>query len=970
MIEKITVRGARTHNLKNINVEFPKNKLIVITGVSGSGKSSLAFDTIYAEGQRRYVESLSSYARQFLDLMDKPDVDYIEGLSPAISIDQKTSGRSPRSTVGTITEIYDYLRLLYARAGHPHCPNCGERVNAQTIQEIVDTIIEKSQSEDKIMILSPIVRNRKGTYEDLFDKLSSQGYVRVRVDGEIRNLEEEIKLEKYKKHNIEVILDRLIVKKGDADFLKRLTDSVEAASNLANGEVIISTNKHNTEKNDWNDALYSQNFACKNCGYSFPEIEPHTFSFNSPYGACEKCSGLGVIREIDPDLLYNPKLSISEGSIYPWSRMADDESSWRMQTIKAVADAYKFSIREPMGDLSPEALKVIMYGTGDKKHTIHYTSKYKGTTNTYHVEYEGVIPNLMRRYNETDSDYIRGEIDRYMRELLCPDCHGKRLKKESLAVTLLGKNIIDITNLAIKDTKAQIINMRDNDKGEDTLSNQEKKIAERIIKEILARLDFLIAVGLEYLTLSRTARTLSGGESQRIRLASQIGSGLTGVLYVLDEPSIGLHQRDNDRLITTLKNLRDLGNTIVVVEHDEDTIKTADYLLDIGPRAGEHGGEVVGAGDLNDIIKSEKSITGKYLSGEIKINRKEIDKEVAKLVNQEKFENKGVLKISGAKENNLKNIDVEIPLGKFVAVTGVSGSGKSSLINQVLYKGIAKEMYGSKDDTGVFDKIEGIDLIDKVINIDQSPIGRTPRSNAATYTGVFTHIRDLFALTQEAKIRGYKSGRFSFNVKGGRCENCKGDGQIKIEMQFLPDVYVKCEVCGGKRYNREALQIDYKGKNIADVLNMTVEEGTEFFKNIPSIKNKLETLNDVGLGYIRLGQSALTLSGGEAQRVKLASELSKRQTGKTIYILDEPTTGLHFDDVNKLLVVLHSLVAKGNTVVVIEHNLDVIKTADWIIDLGPEGGDKGGNIVGIGTPEDIMKIKESYTGEWLRKMNL
>ncbi len=977
MIDKITIKGARTHNLKDINIELPKNKLIVVTGVSGSGKSSLAFDTIYAEGQRRYVESLSAYARQFLDLMEKPDVDHIEGLSPAISIDQKSASKNPRSTVGTTTEIYDYLRLFFARAGHPYCPNDGTRVEAQTIQEIVDSIIGKFEENTKLMVLAPIIKNRKGTYEELFTRLIGQGYVRVRVDGMIYSLEEDIKLDRYKAHNIEVVIDRLVLKKDDKTFLKRLTDSIELGINLAEGELLLAAK----EGDEWNDHLYSEKYACKTCGFSFPEIEPHTFSFNSPYGACEKCDGLGRIQEIDPQLIYNPRLTISEGAIYPWSRSTETEDSWTMSILKSVAQEEGFSIRKPMGELSPGNIKLLLYGAGNKKYQINH--KDHSITKTF----EGVIPNLTRRYKETDSDYIRKEIEKYMRELVCPICDGKRLKKETLSITILGKNIDDVTSLSIEEAIEWINGIKNDSNHDDRLTEQELFISDKVIKEISARLEFLRAVGLNYLTLNRTSRTLSGGEAQRIRLASQIGSGLTGVLYILDEPSIGLHQRDNDRLLGTLMNLRDMGNTVIVVEHDEDTIRKADHIVDIGPGAGEFGGEIVETGDLPAILSNKNSLTGKYLSGEKKINKEVIKNALKKLksngydsqpalpagrrpiTNSHKPKaNSQSLIIHGAKQHNLKNIDVEFPLNKFICVTGVSGSGKSSLVNDILSKSLHAQINRAKAKPGKHDSIEGIENLDKVVTIDQSPIGRTPRSNPATYTGVFTPIRELFSKTKESKIRGYKPGRFSFNVKGGRCENCRGDGQIKIEMQFLPDVYVTCEVCKGKRYNREALQIDYKGKNIADVLEMTVTQALEFFKNIPSISNKLQTLHDVGLGYIRLGQSAVTLSGGEAQRVKLSTELSKRQTGSTFYILDEPTTGLHFEDIRKLLVILHSLVAKGNTVLVIEHNLDVIKTADWLIDLGPEGGDEGGEIIATGTPEEVSKVENSYTGQCLSKL--
>jgi excinuclease ABC subunit A len=987
----IKIRGARANNLKNIDLDIPKHKLVVITGVSGSGKSSLAFDTIYAEGQRRYVESLSSYARQFLGLMEKPDVDLIEGLAPAISIDQKSAGHNPRSTVGTVTEVYDYLRLLFARVGHPRSPISGKRLQKQSVQQIVDDILNYPQKfsadEVKIQILAPLVKDRKGTYEELFQRLLSQGYLRVRVNGEVFNLEEEIKLDRYKKHTIDVVLDRLVVKteQGTAEqteeFMKRLTDSIEQALNLGERELYINLPDTNEDK------FYSEKLVDPESGTSFPEIEPHSFSFNSPHGACTECNGLGFIREIDPQMVYNPRLSVTEGGIFPWSRMADNMDSWYMRVLETVGEEEGFSLRMSLGELKPEHLKIILYGTGERKFTYKHTTG-DGRQNTYNVKYEGVIPNLQRRYQQTESDYIRQEIEEFMRDRECETCKGLRLKKESLAVSISGANIVDVSNMAIQDalqwvdhlqgqgeqpefasTLKVYLNLPEIDIAEDQLSAQEKLIAIQVLKEIRARLNFLVAVGLDYLTLSRRARTLSGGESQRIRLASQIGTGLTGVLYVLDEPSIGLHQRDNERLIGTLTKLRDLGNTVIVVEHDEDTIRVADYIVDIGPRAGEHGGEVVATGTYAELVKNENSLTGKYVSGELRITKDRIYKELEEIgITPGSRPNPHRIFISGMKHNNLKGIEVEIPLGKFVTVTGVSGSGKSSFVNEILHKILAKELNGASELPGDYKEIRGVENLDKVIQIDQSPIGRTPRSNPATYTGVFTPMREIFASTQEAKTRGYGPGRFSFNVKGGRCENCGGDGMIKIEMQFLPDVYVKCEVCNGKRYNRETLQIDFKGKNIADVLDMTVEEGVEFFTNVPKIAEKLQTLNDVGLGYIRLGQAATTLSGGEAQRVKLAAELSKRQTGKTIYILDEPTTGLHFDDVRRLLVVLHGLVARGNSVLVIEHNLDVIKTADWVIDLGPEGGDKGGYIIAEGTPNQVAAVKESYTGQWLSKV--
>lgn len=1003
----IKIRGARTNNLKNINLDIPKNTLTVITGLSGSGKSSLAFDTIYAEGQRKYVESLSAYARQFLGLMDKPDVDIIEGLSPAISIDQKSSGHNPRSTVGTVTEVYDYLRLLYARVGHPRSPITGRRLEKQTVSQIVDSILNFNttfKSENvKILILSPLIKNRKGTYEELFNRLLSQGYVRVRIDNKIYSLEEDIKLDKFVKHNIELVVDRLVIKSEDIneEFTKRLTDSIEQSLNLGSGEVLINIvdildlkkdNKvdSNLKINELGDIFYSEKLVDPETGESFNEVEPHSFSFNSPFGACPVCSGLGSIKEIDESNVFNPRLTVSEGGIYPWARMVENTDSMTYKLVEAVAKEERFSLRVPIGDLMEEHKHLLLYGKKNKKYTVIYESN--GAPKAWSMEYEGVIPNLLRRYKETDSEYIRSEIEQYMIEKECPECKGFRLKKDIMAVTIRGKNIVDISNMPIsmcydwinrlanndvdnidfKSIANLVFNFKTIESLEDELSENEHLIAKQIFKEILMRLNFLISVGLDYLTLSRSARTLSGGESQRIRLASQIGTGLTGVLYVLDEPSIGLHQRDNERLIKTLENLRDLGNSVIVVEHDEDTIKKADHIIDIGPGAGEHGGYVVAQGNLEDIKNEKKSITGKYLNKEIEITREGIDNEVSKINGIDVYNGnnkngyKGKLIFSGVKHHNLKNVDLEIPLGKFVCVTGVSGSGKSSLINDVVYKKLSKEFYSSKDNPGEFSEMRGIENLDKVINIDQSPIGRTPRSNPATYTGIFNVIREIFAQTKESKLRGYKLGRFSFNVKGGRCEKCEGAGVIRISMQFLPDVYVTCEECHGKRYNRETLQIDYKGKNISEVLDMTVEEGVEFFKSINTINSKLQTLLDVGLGYIKLGQAATTLSGGESQRVKLASELSKRSTGKTMYILDEPTTGLHFEDVRKLLIVLHSLVNKGNTVLVIEHNLDLIKTADWIIDLGPEGGDKGGYVIALGSVNDIVNSPESYTGQWLK----
>ncbi|MEI7579478.1 MAG: excinuclease ABC subunit UvrA [bacterium] len=970
-MDNIIVRGARSHNLKNINVSIPKNKIVVITGLSGSGKSSLAFDTIYAEGQRKYVESLSSYARQFLGIMEKADVDSITGLSPAISIDQKTTGHNPRSTVGTITEIYDYLRLLYARAGHPRNPKTGNRLQSQTVQEIVDAVLKLgSQENKKIMILAPVVKQRKGTYEELFRRFLAQGYLRARVDGGIFSLEEEIKLDRFKIHNIEIVVDRLQIKsdsKNDQDFLKRLTDSVEVALNLGARELIILDADSKAEN------FFSEKLVDTTTGESFPEIEPHTFSFNSPFGACPKCSGLGVIQEIYPENLYNPRLSISEGGIYPWARLADDPDSWNMQLIKAVGDVEGFNTRKPLSEMKPEHLNILFYGNGEKKYEVTYFSRSRRSMNTINISFEGLIPQLKRRFQETDSDYIRHEIEQYMLEISCPECHGQRLSPYALAVTINSKNINAVTALPLNQLTPWLESLKlvNQSNDPDTLSQQEKTIVKQVVKEIETRLNFLLAVGLEYLSLNRKARTLSGGEAQRIRLASQIGTGLSGVLYVLDEPSIGLHQRDNQRLIDTLNNLKNLGNSILVVEHDQDTIMQADYLIDMGPGAGIHGGEIVAEGTPQEICKDPKSLTGAYLSGRKIISFENIRQEVEKIVGEEPIKinnHPGELILKGATLNNLKNVDLKIPLGKFVVITGVSGSGKSSLINETLAVALRQKLNRAKESAGSFTALEGLENLDKVIVIDQSPIGRTPRSNPATYTGIFTKIREMYASTRESKARGYKSGRFSFNVRGGRCEACQGNGLIRIEMQFLPDVYVECEACHGKRFNRETLQIDYKGKNISEILDTTVEDAIPFFESIYAINNKLATLDQVGLGYIKLGQGATTFSGGEAQRIKLAAELSKRGTGKTIYILDEPTTGLHFEDLNKLLVVLHSLVAKGNTVVVIEHNLDLIKTADWIIDLGPEGGEKGGEIIYEGTVKGIVDCKRSYTGEWLAKL--
>ncbi|MBE3558493.1 MAG: excinuclease ABC subunit UvrA [Ktedonobacteraceae bacterium] len=1048
--DKIVIRGAREHNLKNIDVTIPRDKLVVITGLSGSGKSSLAFDTIFAEGQRRYVESLSAYARQFLDKMEKPDVDHIDGLSPAISIDQKGTTHNPRSTVGTVTEIYDYLRLLYARVGHPHCPQCGREVSQQTLQQIVDAVLSLPEGS-RILLLAPLVQGRKGEYKNIFEEMRRSGYVRVRVDGQIHDLSEEIELDKQKKHTIEVVVDRLVIRKArkqsepdgdgahpqlhhpslqrvaerpalydvnagkepdqareittqergeepagaqadvDPAFRQRLTDSLETTLKLGNGVVLVSVV-------DGQEILFSERAACVYCGISLPEIEPRTFSFNSPHGACPTCTGLGTQREIDPELIVtHPELSIKEGAIAPWSKVVNG-SQWHAAILEALAKRFNFDLDTPWQELDSRIRRTILYGSPEPL-TIRYTPQ-NGHTRSYTVNFEGVIPNLDRRYKQTDSDMIREEIEGYMSARICPDCRGARLKPEVLAVTVGGRNIVQVTRLSITNarrffqelesdiapttgapaaiqpvvqTNGKIKRENDNgiqksdplakiDPGEPLvmtpLSQRERIIARQVLKEIRARLQFLLDVGLDYLTLDRAAATLSGGEAQRIRLATQIGSGLMGVLYILDEPSIGLHQRDNARLIRTLVRLRDLGNTLLVVEHDEDTMRSADYIIDIGPGAGEHGGYVVAQGTYDEIAANPHSITGDYLS-----RRQSIATPA-----QRRPGNGHTLLIKGARENNLKNIDVEIPLGKFVAVTGVSGSGKSTLITDILYRKLSHHFYRSHERPGAHESIEGLEHLDKVIDIDQSPIGRTPRSNPATYTNAFTGIRELFAQVPEARIRGYQPGRFSFNIKGGRCEACKGEGIVKIEMHFLPDVYVPCEVCHGRRYNREALEIHYKGKTIADVLDMTVEEATEFFANVPSVYNRMKTLNDVGLGYMRLGQPATTLSGGEAQRVKLATELARRATGRTLYILDEPTTGLHFADIDRLLKVLQRLVDAGNTVVVIEHNLDVIKCADWLIDLGPEGGDNGGLVIAQGTPEEVAENENSYTGHFLKRL--
>ncbi|MDK0641824.1 excinuclease ABC subunit UvrA [Clostridium perfringens] len=937
MKDKIIVKGAKVHNLKNVSLEIPRDKLIVFTGLSGSGKSSLAFDTIYAEGQRRYVESLSSYARQFLGQMDKPDVESIEGLSPAISIDQKTTSRNPRSTVGTVTEIYDYLRLLYARVGVPHCPKCGKEITQQSVDQIVDQIMELKE-RSKIMILAPIIRGRKGTHEKVLENIKKQGFVRARIDGEIYDLtEDEIKLEKNIKHNIEAVVDRIIVKDG---IEGRLTDSIETSLKMAEGLVLVNIIGEE-------DRLYSEHFACADCGISIDELAPRMFSFNSPFGKCERCDGLGTLMEIDEDLVVpNKDLSIRGGAISTWGDSRMKEESWTYCVLKALMEKYNFDLDTPYNELPKKVQEVLMYGEPEK---LKVTYTKENVTAVYNHSFEGEINNLRRRYMETNSDTMKAEIEKYMSDNPCPKCKGARLKPEALAVTVGGKNIFEFTSMAIRE-ELDFINSID-------FSEKDKIISSQIIKEIQSRLSFLINVGLDYLDLARKAGTLSGGEAQRIRLATQIGSQLMGVLYILDEPSIGLHQRDNDRLISTLKQLRDVGNTLIVVEHDEDTMREADYIVDIGPGAGEHGGKIVASGTLDEIMGNENSLTGKYLTGAKKVE----------LPEERRKGNGNFITVKGAKENNLKNVTAKFPLGTLTMVTGVSGSGKSTLVNEILYKGLNKIVNKAKDLPGKFKEITGYENIDKIIDIDQSPIGRTPRSNPATYTGTFDIIRELFSQTQEAKMRGYKPGRFSFNVKGGRCEACSGDGIIKIEMQFLSDVYVPCEVCKGKRYNRETLEVKYKGKNIADVLNMTVEEALEFFENIPRIKNKLQTLMDVGLGYIRLGQPSTQLSGGEAQRIKLAYELSKRSTGKTLYILDEPTTGLHIHDVNRLVKILQRLVDGGNTVIVIEHNLDMIKCADYIVDLGPEGGEKGGTIIATGTPEKIAEAKESYTGKYLKK---
>jgi excinuclease ABC subunit A len=948
-ITHIHVKGAREHNLKNIDIQIPRDKMVVITGLSGSGKSSLAFDTIYAEGQRRYVESLSAYARQFLGQMEKPDVDFIEGLSPAVSIDQKGTTRNPRSTVGTVTEIYDHLRLLFARVGMPHCPNHGVPIVAQTVQEIVDQISEFREGS-RLLILGPLVRDRKGEHQQLLVTARRGGFARVRVDGTVRDLTEDITLDKMKKHSLEVVVDRIVLKHGnDAEADRsRLTDSVETALRLGEGLILVADADGKQP-----ERLFSQRLACPEGDFSIGEIEPRTFSFNSPHGACPACTGLGTKLEPDPELvLANPDLSLKQGAVLPWQK-SGGTAQYRMAIIEGLARRFKFSLDTPVKDLSKKAIDALLRGT-DEPLKLSYENR-SGQRRSYEYEWEGIIPWLERQYRDTTSDYIRADIEKYMSERPCPVCKGRRLKPEALAVTILGKSIVDVTALTVSEALDWVSGL-EREKG--GLKVRERQIAKQVLKEIRTRLGFLVDVGLDYLTVDRSATTLSGGEAQRIRLATQIGSGLMGVLYILDEPSIGLHQRDNARLIRTLLGMRDLGNTIIVVEHDEETIRTADWVIDIGPGAGEHGGEVVAEGPLEAILREPRSLTGAYLSGRRRIP----------MPAHRRSAKGDAIVVRGAREHNLRNIDVHIPLGVFVSITGVSGSGKSTLVNEILYRRLAQVLLKAKERPGAHDRIEGIQHIDKVIDIDQSPIGRTPRSNPATYTGLFTPIRDLFAAIPEARLRGYTAGRFSFNVKGGRCEACAGDGIIKIEMQFLPDVYVPCEVCGGKRYNREALEIRYKGKTISDVLEMTVEEGLAFFANIPACEAKLRTLNDVGLGYIHLGQPATTLSGGEAQRIKLSTELSRRATGRTLYILDEPTTGLHFADVERLLEVLHRLVDAGNTVVVIEHNLDVVKTADWIIDLGPEGGKAGGEVIAEGTPEAVARSRRSFTGRYLREL--
>lgn len=962
----IVIKGARENNLKNVDLTIPKNKLVVFTGISGSGKSSLAFDTLYAEGQRRYVESLSAYARQFLGVMDKPDVDYIEGLSPAISIDQKSASHNPRSTVGTTTEIYDYLRLLYARIGHPHCPICGREISRMSIEQIIEQIFKKSAENTKkqyrLMLMAPVVKDRKGEFTSLFEDLRKKGFSKIRIDGHIRDLMEDFVLLKNNKHSIDVVVDRLVLEKKsneDQSLLSRLSQSLETALKMGEGSVIVSevldaSLDFPSEPKKLEDHLYSERFACPVDNIALSEVEPRLFSFNSPHGACPECTGLGTILEIDPEAVLNPILSISEGGILPWQRLATHET-WFSRLIEAVGDEYGFSMSTRLGELSEKARNVLLHGAGDEEFKVSGKNR-QGRWTSFNSTFTGLIAYLKERYQETESDWVKGEIEKYMYKEICKKCNGARLKEEALAVTIDQLNIAEVTSQSIRDGLHWVNGLQ-----KPKLSEREMMIASSIVKEIKSRLEFLVDVGLDYLTLDRAAMTLAGGEAQRIRLASQIGSGLSGVLYVLDEPSIGLHQRDNTRLIATLKRLRDLGNTVVVNEHDAETMEEADFLVEIGPGAGEHGGHVVAQGTPKEIMENPNSLTGKYLSG-----KKKIESHPDGTV--KRSEDPGKLKILGASEHNLKNVDVEFPLGKLIAVTGVSGSGKSTLVHDILYRALAQKIYRSKEKPGKHKEIEGTELVDKVVLVDQSPIGRTPRSNPATYTGTFTFIRELFSQAPEAKIRGYGPGRFSFNVKGGRCEVCEGEGQIKIEMQFLPDVFVMCEGCQGKRYNREALEVHFKDKDISQVLEMTVEESLDFFKNIPQIKNKLTVLNDVGLGYIRLGQSATTLSGGEAQRIKLSSELSKRATGHTIYILDEPTTGLHFADIERLLQILRRLVNLGNTVLIIEHNLDMIKNADWIIDLGPEGGIGGGTIVSTGTPKQVSQDPKSHTGHYLAKI--
>ncbi len=958
--EYISIRGAREHNLKNIDVDIPRNQLVVLTGLSGSGKSSLAFDTIFAEGQRRYVESLSAYARQFLGQMEKPDIDHIDGLSPAISIDQKGTSRNPRSTVGTVTEIYDYMRLLWARVGHPHCPNCGRPISNQTPQQMADQLLALPDGT-RLMVLGPVIRDRKGEHSAVFEEIRRQGFVRVRVDGEVRDMDETITLAKTKKHTIEVVIDRLVIRHEEDGSQNedthpdrvRLIDSLEVALRMSNGIAIA-------QIVDGEEITFSEQFACTHCGISFGELEPRNFSFNNPHGACPGCTGLGTTMELDPELvLPNRDLSIADGAILPWMRSGLENSKWYGSLLEAVAAQYGFSLYTPVRELSPEIIDIILYGSKGKAVTVQYSSK-SGRKRSYDVVFEGIIPNLKRRYDQTASESVREDVERYMAIRPCPVCKGARLKPEVLAVTVNDKSIVDVSRFPIHIAQAFFAELAADPNTDPSarFTNREFLIARQILKEIRERLGFLVDVGLDYLTLERSANTLSGGEAQRIRLATQIGSSLMGVLYILDEPSIGLHQRDNARLIKTLERLRDIGNTLIVVEHDEDTMRAADWIVDIGPGAGEHGGHVIAEGDMAAIASNTGSITGDYLSG-----RRSIP-----IPNMRRPGNGKSLVLRGARENNLRDISVQFPLGTFTCITGVSGSGKSSLITDTLHKRLAMDLHRARHKPGSHDALEGVKNLDKVIEIDQSPIGRTPRSNPATYTGLFTPIRELFASLPESKTRGYQAGRFSFNVKGGRCEACKGEGIIQIEMNFLPDVFVPCEVCHGARYNREALEILYKGKSIADVLNMTVTEGLAFFENIPSIKNKLQTLEDVGLGYIRLGQPATQLSGGEAQRVKLSSELSRRATGRTLYILDEPTTGLHFADIERLLGVLQRLADGGNTIIVIEHNLDIIKSADWLIDMGPEGGSGGGMIVAEGTPEDVAATPGSYTGEFLRPL--